>query len=228
MLAALKNITSVIFPKVCSGCNGYLDDPDSVICITCRHSLSMTDYHQQTENILARTLMGRGMVKNASAMFIFKKEGIVQHLIHNLKYTGQEAVGELLGKWYGSELQQSPLFSNVDMVIPVPLHPKKLRERGYNQVTAFSREIAKALEKPLNENTLMRLRYTKTQTFKNRVLRQYNQQVFGLNPDALVADKHILLVDDVITTGATIEHCVKALQQMPRVTVSVVAIAFTE
>lgn len=228
MLQTIKNITNVIFPKVCSGCHDYLDDPDMAICLHCRHSLSVTQFNVVPENTLARTLYGKCHIENATAMFIFSKEGTVQHLIHNLKYTGQEQVGSVLGSWYGSILQESPLYQNIDIVIPVPLHPRKLRARGYNQVTKFAAEIANALQVPLEENTLIRTRYTKTQTFKNRILRQYQKEIFGINNKHTVTEKHILLVDDVITTGATIESCVKTLQQMPGIKVSVAAIAFTE
>ncbi|GLB50753.1 ComF family protein [Neptunitalea lumnitzerae] len=228
MLQAIKNITNIFFPKTCPGCNNYLDLSQHTLCLDCRHTLGITNFHEDTENILARTLYGKCSIENATAMFIFKKESTVQHLIHNLKYKGQQQVGTVLGAWYGDLLKDVHRFKNIDAIVPVPLHPRRKRQRGYNQVTTFAKELSFALKIPLEEDILIRTRYTKTQTFKNRLLRQYKKEVFDVHPNNFRTPKHILLVDDVITTGATIISCVKVLQKIPNVKVSVAAIAFTE
>ncbi|WP_281756456.1 ComF family protein [Neptunitalea chrysea] len=228
MLNTLKNIGFLFFPKTCPGCNGYLSISENILCTECRHVLSVTNFHENLDNILARTLYGKCQLENATAMFLFRKKSIVQHLIHNLKYKGQEQVGSLLGVWYGSILQQAKDYQAIDAIVPVPVHPRRKRQRGYNQVTKFATELALALEVPYLEDVLIRTRYTKTQTFKNRLLRQYNKNVFSLHKKNTHVPKHILLVDDVITTGATIVNCVLQLQNIPNVKVSVAAIAFTE
>ncbi len=227
MLQFLKNTINIIFPKVCAGCNTFLEEQEHLICIQCRHQLAVTNFHLHDDNIVAKNFYGKCTITNASSMLIFHKDSIVQNLIHHLKYKGQDSLGTLLGKWYGAVLVESNWHSTVDMVIPVPIHPRKLRRRGYNQVTNFGKEIANTLNTEYFENILIRTRYTNTQTFKTKRSRQYNKQIFKRNPEVDITGKHILLVDDVITTGATIEACVKALQENCDVKVSVVAIAYT-
>lgn len=227
MLQFLKNTINILFPKVCAGCNAFLEEQEQLICIQCRHQLVVTNFHLHHDNIVAKNFYGKCAIANASSMLIFHKESIVQNLIHHLKYKGQDSLGTLLGKWYGAVLLESNWHSTVDLVIPVPIHPRKLRTRGYNQVTNFGKEIANALDAEYFENILIRTRYTNTQTFKTKRSRQYNKQIFKRNTEIDITGKHILLVDDVVTSGATIEACVKALQEDCNVKVSVVAIAYT-
>lgn len=228
MLKCISNITNIIFPKSCPGCSGYITTEEGLLCIACRHALQLTDFHLQPENIMARTLYAQCNLNHAIAMFIYQKEGIVQHMIHQLKYNGQDHIGKQLGTWYGAVLNDAGYSKKYDLVIPVPIHPRKKRIRGYNQVTGFATAMAEQLQIPYQENVLIRTRYTKTQTFKNRVLRQYTNQIFAVNPMVKITKKHILLVDDVVTTGATIGQCAKLLATLPEVKVSVAAIAFTE
>jgi ComF family protein len=159
-------------------------------------------------------------------MFHFVKGGKTQHLLHQLKYQGKQQVGVLLGEWYGRELKKSPWFQSVEAIVPVPLHPRKERQRGFNQSDTFARGLARTMGVPWYKNGLRRKAYTETQTQKGRMERFGNvEAVFEVGEPINLKDKHILLVDDVITTGATLEACTHTLLQLPGVKVSLAAIA---
>jgi ComF family protein len=153
----------------------------------------------------------------------------VQELIHSLKYRGQEAIGAVLGEWYAEELKNHHLLQTVDIIIPVPLHPKKLRERGYNQVTEFGNALSKSLEIPVKTMILFRQVYSKTQSQKNRLGRTEGiDAVFDVSFSESDHNQHFLLIDDVITTGATLEVCAKALLKIPGTKISIVCMAMAD
>lgn len=223
----LKSLFNLLFPKTCPGCENLLLENESTICTHCRHDMPFTLHHLNPENETAKKFYGRLPVEHASSMVYFHKEGIVQQLIHNLKYRGREDVGTLMGQWYAQDLKNVEALASVDEVIPVPLHKKKLRERGYNQVAAFGKALAEGIGVPYNENILLRTSYTKTQTKKNIAARA---EIIGSAFDVAFSDndtgKHFLLIDDVITTGATLESCGRALLKIPGAKVSIVTIAY--
>jgi ComF family protein len=191
--------------------------------------MPLTQHHKNPENDAFKKFYGRIPVEHVSALVYFHKKGIVQELIHSLKYRGQEAIGTVLGEWYGEELKSSQLLQTVDAIIPVPLHPKKLRERGYNQVTEFGNALAKKLEIPVNNSILYRQVYSKTQSQKNRLGRTEGiDTIFGVSFDEKDHNKHFLLIDDVITTGATLEVCAKALLKIPGTKISIVCMAMAD
>lgn len=223
----LKSLANLLFPVTCPGCDSLLLDGETVICTTCRHSMPFTRHHVDEYNETAKKFYGRLQLEHASALVYFHKEGIVQELIHNLKYRKQQQVGKLMGEWYAPSLNTVAELQDVTNVIPVPLHPKKLRERGYNQVTEFGKAIARGMNVHYNESILLRTSYTKTQTQKNRELRAgIINTAFNVKYNGTDANKHFLLVDDVITTGATLEACGKLLLQIPGARVSIVTIAY--
>ncbi|BDB54124.1 amidophosphoribosyltransferase [Flavobacterium ammoniigenes] len=202
---------------------------ENVICTKCRHEIPLTQHHKNPENDAYKKFYGRIPVEQVSALVYFHKKGIVQELIHSLKYRGQEAIGTVLGEWYGEELKSSQLLQTVDAIIPVPLHPKKLRERGYNQVTEFGNALAKKLEIPVNNSILYRQVYSKTQSQKNRLGRTEGiDTIFDVSFDEKDHNKHFLLIDDVITTGATLEVCAKALLKIPGTKISIVCMAMAD
>lgn len=223
----LKSLFNLFFPKNCPGCSGLLLESELVICTACRHDLPFTQHWQMQENEIFRRFYGRLPLEHASAMLYFHKQGIVQQLIHNLKYNGREDVGSLMGQWYATDLKNVEELQSVTDIIPVPLHPKKLRERGYNQVEEFGRAIAHILSVPYNDKLLLRTAYTKTQTKKNL---EDRAAIIGsaFNVDYTEEDngKHFLLVDDVMTTGATLESCGRALLSIPGSKLSIVTIAY--
>jgi len=223
----LKSLANLLFPVTCPGCDGLLLDGETIVCTTCRHSMPFTQHHVDVHNETAKKFYGRLHLEHASALVYFHKEGIVQELIHNLKYRKQQQVGRLMGEWYAPSLKDVAALQTVTDVIPVPLHPKKLRERGYNQVTEFGRAVAQGMGVHYNEAILLRTSYTKTQTQKNRELRAgIINSAFDVKYTDADAGKHFLLVDDVITTGATLEACGKFLLQIPNAKVSIVTIAY--
>lgn len=223
----LKSLLNLLYPETCSGCNGLLLEGEPVICTQCRHDMPFTQHHLIPENETFKRFYGRLPLEHASAMVYFHKQGMVQELIHNLKYRGKENVGELMGQWYAYDLKNTAALKTVTDIIPVPLHPKKLRERGYNQVAGFGRAIAEGIGADYNERILQRTTYTKTQTKKNLAARA---EIVGTAFDVAFTDadhnKHFLLVDDVITTGATLEACGRALLKVPGAKLSIVTIAY--
>lgn len=225
----LKSLLNLFFPKLCNGCNALLLNNEDVICIKCRHELPFTYHHEIENNEIMAKFYGLLPVENATAMVYFHSKGITQELIHNLKYRNQQEIGTILGNLYAYELKESNKIPKVDFIIPTPIHKKRLQQRGYNQVTTFCNALSKELEIPIENEVLFRAKHTKTQTKKNkekRALMKSND--FKMNHSEKHIGKHFLLIDDVITSGATIEACAKALLEIPNSKVSILAIAYTQ
>jgi len=221
-----KTIINLFFPKVCVGCNSLLLSNENVICTICRHEIPLTNHHLNPENEAFKKFYGRIPVEYSSALLYFHKKGIVQQLIHNLKYKGHEEIGTILGEWYAEDLKESTKIQTVDVIIPVPLHKKRLKERGYNQVTNFGLALAKNLKLPYNTELLNRKVYSKTQSKKNLLGRTEGiETVFDVSFSEKDHHKHYLLIDDVLTTGATLEACSRALLKIPGAKVSIVCMA---
>ena len=211
---------------LCFGCNVRLYRGEQFLCAFCRNQLPLTEYSFNEENAVDRIFYGRTDIKKASAFLYFSDEGIVKNLIHNLKYRGQQEIGVFLGDWYGRSLAEKGELSDLDAVIPVPLHRKKLKKRGYNQVDLFASRLAEHLKTPYLPDILLKSSNTRTQTRKGRIYRwQNSNELYKLRDPKTIENKHILLVDDVITTGSTIEACTRAIQKSPGVTVSVATMA---
>ncbi len=208
----ISPIVDLFFPPVCMACNAIIPEKKLVICVDCRHNLPVTNFHFDDSDYVKKVFYGRLELENATSLLRFHKKGIVQQLIHNLKYRGHEGIGEFLGNWLGEELKDIESYKNIDLVIPVPLHKSKLKKRGYNQVAKFGQQIAEALEVPYEDEVLVKTSSTLTQVFKKREARwQRNNQIFTIQNVERLNGKHILLVDDIITTGATMEACANIL-----------------
>jgi ComF family protein len=189
----------------------------------------VTNFHFEDKETVKKMLYGRIKLQNATALLHFSKKGIVQELLHNLKYRGHEQIGYLFGKWLGVELKSLEDYSTIDVVVPVPLHKSKLRQRGYNQVTKFGQEIATALDIDFNDKVLVRQFSTATQVFKSRLMRSDDSKSrFKITEKSSFEGKHILLVDDIITTGATIEACANELLKIPNVKLSLATMAIAD
>lgn len=226
LLRWADDFAGLFYPHLCLACAERKPPRRDLLCISCRTKLPHTDYHEHQENALTERFWGRAPIYSGAAMFNFIKGGKTQHLLHQLKYQGKQQVGVLLGEWYGQELKKSIWFQSVEAIVPVPLHPRKERQRGFNQSDTFARGLARTMGVPWYKNGLRRKTYTQTQTQKGRMERFGNvESVFEVGEPAKLKDKHILLVDDVITTGATLEACTHTLLQLPGVKVSLASIA---
>lgn len=222
----LKALFNLFFPEVCLACDTILGDNEKTICTTCRHDLPVTNFHKNQENYVKKVLYGRAKLVDATALFNFNKKGIVQHLMHQLKYKKQNQLSGFLGDWLGEELITSNLFKTIDIVIPVPLHKSKLKKRGYNQVEGFAKALAFHLEAHYVDNILLKTKATKSQVNKNRLERwQLNNELFTIQNLEQLKGKHILLADDIITTGATIEACCFELNKAENIKISIATMA---
>ena len=224
-----KAIIDLFFPKVCYACHEVLNDHEQDICTDCRNNLPVTNFHFNQDDNVSKVFYARVKVEYGTALFRFEKKGLVQQLIHNLKYKGQESIGVFLGDWLGGELKTVKEYSEIDMVIPVPLHKNKLKKRGYNQVAKFAEHIASALNVTYVDNVLLKVTNTDSQVLKSRFARwTSNEELFTLQNKNAIANKHILLVDDLITTGATMEACINVLNQAENIKISVACMAIAQ
>lgn len=207
MLAALSNL---IFPHLCIGCNGVLLKAEKHICTFCINNLPETHFHLLPENDLEKTFWGRVRLQRAFSFLVFRKKGVVQHLLHELKYANNPELGIFLGRIYGSKLKQAGIA--FDGVAAIPLHSSKQKMRGYNQSDCFAKGLSETLQCEHLVTSVKRNKSTETQTRKNRIQRWDNvESVFEIVKPETIRDKNILLVDDVITTGATIEACAQSI-----------------
>lgn len=222
----VNDINSILAPVVCFGCNAHLIRGEQHICTVCRNNLPLTDYTYAVENAVDRVFYGRIAIKKASSFLFFTENSIVQQLIHHLKYKNQEQIGAFLGDWYGQILKENNFLTTIDVVIPVPLHRKKLKKRGYNQVDLFAKKLAHHINAKYISNILVKTANTKTQTKKSRISRlQNNKELYTLSDSDFLKNKNILLVDDIITSGATIEMCAKALLKAEGVKIYITSMA---
>jgi ComF family protein len=224
-----KNLLNLFFPKACAGCNSFLMETELVICTNCRHEIPLTNHHNTKNNEFVSRFYGRIPLEFGSALFYFHKRGILQEMIHKLKYKGHEEIGEAIGFWYAEELKVVPEMKDIDFIIPVPIHKKRLRKRGYNQVTKFGKALSESLKIDFNETILQRNIYSQTQVRKNILERSaVIENVFSAIYTDEMHNKHFLLVDDVITTGATLESCAREILKIPGAKLSIVCMAMTQ
>ncbi len=224
----IKDFLTLIFPKVCNACRKALYKSEDCICAYCHYHLPKTNFHLNKENPISKTFWGRAAVEEATSLYYFNKGTKVQHLIHQLKYRGKKEIGYSLGKHYGVELKNSRSFSTIDLVIPVPLFPSKQKKRGYNQSELFAKGLAESLSVESHSEVLIRKLNSQSQTKKTRFDRWKNVEfVFEVTKPEVLHGKHILLVDDVITTGATLEACANRIIEVPGSKVSIATIAST-
>lgn len=204
----LGNVVDLFYPKLCLACESESWSGAIPVCVSCLAELPLADMHNQAENLITERLLGRIDIQASAALFYFTKKGRVQHLIHQAKYSGDASIARMLGRWMGRYLLQSDRFKDVELVVPVPLHREKQLKRGYNQSAEFGQGIAEVLSLNCKPDALRRTKQSVSQTTGNRTERLTNvHQSFEINRADSFAGRHVLLVDDVLTTGATLEAC---------------------
>ena len=226
MFTYLNDLKNFFYPQVCLSCSNSLFASEEVLCLRCQRKLPRTNFHLDPHNPVIKQFWGKVPVSSATAFYHFAKGGKVQHLIHQLKYKQHPEVGVKIGGLMGNDLIGSQHFNNLDVVIPVPLHPDKQRTRGYNQSATFALGLAAAMGIASSVTILQRSKFTATQTRKHRFERFENvNRVFTVADHTSLINKNILLVDDVITTGSTLTACAETLLEIEGTTVSIAAIA---
>lgn len=221
------DLFDLFYPKVCLACSQKLLKGEEVICFKCESELPQTNHWNDAENSVAKRFWGRVELQGAAALFQFEKGGHVQHLLHALKYRKRQDVGQYLGRMLGELLlQKGAIINGVDLVVPVPLHWKKLRTRGYNQCDTFAGALAETLGVPWSSTALERVQENVSQTKINRFDRYSNvAEIFAVRDATQLKGKHVLLVDDVMTTGATAEACLKTILSVEGTQASFAAMA---
>lgn len=228
-LRIFRDVGDLIYPRLCTACNYPLLAHERTICLKCRIALPRTDHGLYPDNPVAKKFWGKVPIEEAAAMLHFHKGSRVQSLMHALKYKGRTDVGIILGQMLGYYIHQHHLFQTIDIITAVPLHKDKIKLRGYNQSACIGEGLSGVLKAPFNPELLQRTTYTETQTKKSRLDRWSNvRSVFSVTDVNNVKGKHILLLDDVITTGATLEACAMQMIILPETKVSIAAIAYAE
>jgi len=221
-----SGILHLAYPELCAACQYDLPIAGNCFCIRCQLKLHPSDMYKSVENEFTQRFWGRLPLQTGAAMYYFTRKSPIQRALHQLKYRNQPEVGIKIGRAFGRQLLTNPVFQSIDLIIPVPLHPKRERLRGYNQSAMLARGLAEILEVPVVTDVLQRQKFTQTQTQKKRLERFRNMgDVFVVKQPKLIADKHVLLVDDILTTGATLEMCGIALIEVPGTRISIATIA---
>jgi ComF family protein len=227
LIIPFSSLLDLFFPRLCLACNERLVEGELFLCLHCLNDIPYAKFDDLKDNKLIQQFWGRCQIENATAYFHFLKESRYQNIIHQIKYNEQKQLAVYLGKQLGLLLLKTEL-AEIDYIIPVPLHKKRLKERGYNQSELIASGLAETMKKEILTQNITRIKYSKTQTKKSRYHRWENvKDLFELTANtSILKNKHILLVDDVITTGATIEACVNCLTKIENIKISVAGLAF--
>ena len=221
----LNDFFNLFFPDLCIVCNSHLVNQEELICTKCLYNLPKTNYHKEIENPVSQLFWGRTKVEYATGFFTFSKGSKYQGMMHKFKYHGNKEIGYVLGKSFGNQLRNS-VFNQIDIIIPVPLHKSKLKKRGYNQSEWIAKGLSETIKKPLDIKSFIRSVATETQTRKSRFERWKNvEKIFKVTNENALKGYHILLVDDVVTTGSTLEACANAILEIKDTKVSIAALA---
>jgi ComF family protein len=224
-----KNLLNTLFPVFCNGCSNLLLKNENVICTKCIHNLPLTYHHNIKETEIDKVFYGIIPFEFAASILYFTKKGISQNLIHNLKYRNRQEIGTYLGDLYAKEILNLQTIQSIDFIIPVPLHKKRFHERGYNQVTTFCKSIEKNLAIPVLDDVLVKTQHLKSVTDKSKEGRlEHNKNVFSIENQDKIEGKHILIIDDVFTTGATIEACAKEILKIKNTKISILTMAYSQ
>ena len=224
----LKGILHLFYPELCIACGESLVTGETYICLDCSLNLPKTGFHKLKNNPAEQVFWGRFPMQRVSSYLYFEKAAGVQHILHHIKYQGGKELAKRVGRWYGDDLKEIDDYRSIDYIIPVPLHKSKLISRGYNQSEWFALGLSESMKVPIQTNNLIRIAKSETQTRKTRYRRWENvSEIFAVQHPELLKNKHILLVDDVVTTGATLEACAQKLLGLNcGIKISIATIAF--
>ncbi len=226
MKSLFTNLLDLLYPNLCIVCGKNLLREEEVICLTCLHETPKTNYHLEIDNAVEKRFWGKTPIHRATSYFHFHKGSPFQHLLHELKYRNNKKVGFIMGKYAAIDLLETEDFKSIDTIVPVPLHPKRLQKRGYNQSEWIAMGLSEVLKKPINSINLIRTKENTTQTNKSVFERYKNTQgIFQQINTNLFKNQHILLVDDVLTTGATLEACILTLMEADNIKISIFTLA---
>ncbi|MBP6456368.1 MAG: ComF family protein [Chitinophagaceae bacterium] len=226
MKKIFTSILHLFFPNNCVACQNELFAGEKFICLTCQVALPETNLHKIKNNLVEQFFMHQKNVQKATAFYFFSKEGKVQHLLHEIKYNDNKELAFFLGEKMAKRLNEHNWLEGVDVVIPVPLHQKKLNKRGYNQSLEIAKGFAEVSKIELNTDALKRIKNTETQTQKSKMERIENiKNAFVFGQDLISTKKHILLIDDVITTASTLNACVEEISKTSEIKISVLCLA---
>lgn len=227
ILLWLNDFINLFYPKLCQACGNYLYKNEIAICTRCLYELPTTDFHLQKHNPVSMLFWGRVKIEYAASYYTYSKGSKFQKLIHKLKYHNQKDIGIELGKHLGAQLKKSDFFKDIDIIVPVPLHIEKQKMRGYNQAEVVAKGISYSLNIPIEVDNLYRNVHTQSQTRKSKLERWQNvDSIFKIKNASQFTGKHILLVDDVVTTGSTLEACAHAILKAEDSRVSIATLAY--
>lgn len=222
----LAPLGHLFYPHNCDSCGSELTVHEEILCTRCLHKLPATRYHLVENNPVESIFRGRTNIRHALSAYYYEQGSPVQQLVHQFKYLGRKDIAGFMGKKMGHLLRESPWWQDVHAIIPVPLFAAKLKQRGYNQAALLAEGMGDVLQKPVMENALCREHASSTQTRKGRLDRWQNvRDIFSVQDAPSLEHRHVLLVDDVITTGATTEACATALLKIPGICVSICSLA---
>ena len=224
-----NDFIALIYPRNCITCNNSLFKHENMVCNHCYVTLPKSNFHAEENSELERVFAGRVPVIKTGSYYLFEKSGKIQKLLHSIKYKNNKALAEQVGAWYAQYLKDCKEIASADVIIPVPLHPKKKKQRGFNQSEEFAKGLSKEFNIPINTTNLIRNQFTETQTRKTKFARWENVEgKFELKDPKELDGKTIILVDDVITTGATIDACYQALSKATGIKISVLSLAYAK
>ena len=223
-------LLDLISPRLCVVCGQRLTVSEDVICTKCNLHLPRTDFHQDPyENEMAKLFWHQIPVERATALFYYESHAETANILYELKYKNHPEVGEVMGRLMAKELKPSGFFDGIDGIVPIPLAKKRQRQRGYNQSLEIARGISAITSLPIYNKVVRRKAFEGSQTNKGRWERNENVEgVFELKDASAIQGKHLLMVDDVVTTGATVIACVQELCKADNVKVSIIALGFSK
>lgn len=225
----IDDCISLVYPRLCLACGHHLPPRQTSVCVSCQYHLPKTNFHLEKENRFTERFWGRIDIHTATALYYFSKGGRTQQLIHQLKYNNKPEVGFRMGKLLGEIIAKADLYNDIDLIVPIPLHTQRKKFRGYNQSDVFAKGLSEAMHIPWAADAVIRKLNTATQTKRSRMDRFNNvADAFKVTKTNLLEQKHILLVDDVLTTGATLEACATKILAIPNTKISMATIAFAE